>query len=169
MKPQYFIYIVLEAVVIALAVFFALNAERNHVATNIFVPENDVTLSQDTYLKDDDISLPKGTVITPLYVANDDVIFRVEGVDSRLQLSVDYFEEKDELIELYKQNREAAEAEQNNITSRAVMIAAGVFAVYTLLSAIVTWIFRERGITIIFHRIWLGITILLLAFMLINL
>ena len=104
MKKRYVVYVIIEALLVALAVYMINVLNRLPVADSMASIGYDITLSKDAYIEDAGITLSKGTTVKPTVIANaNKVTFYADEYDGRLSLDVEYFVEKEDLIKLYEQ------------------------------------------------------------------
>ena len=169
MKIRYVIYVILEALLVALMVYMINVINRQPVAENMVSIDYDITLSKDAYIEDADITLAKGTTVTPTFIANaNEVTFYVDEYDGRLSLDVEYFVEKEDLIKLYEQRTSEAKKLKKDRVEKDILFSAIVFVIYLFISSVLTWIFREKAPTLYVHRVIAIILIAGAVFMFIN-
>ena len=169
MKIRYVIYVILEALLVALAVYMINVIYRMPVADSMASIGYDITLSKDAYIEDADITLAKGTTVNPTVIANaNEVTFYVDEFDGRLSLDVEYFVEKEDLIKLYEQRTSEAQKLKKDRVEKDILFSVITFVIYLFIASVLTWIFREKVPTLYVHRVLTAILIAGTAFMYIN-
>lgn len=169
MKKRYVVYIILEALLVALTVYMFNVINRVPVADDVASINYDITLSKDAYIKDADITLPKGTTVKPTFIVEGGKVhFYVDDYDSRLSLDAEYFVEKEDLIKLYEQQTAEAKKLKKEKSEKEILFSAVAFVVYLFISSALTWIFREKTPTLYVHRVIAIILIAGAVFMFIN-
>ena len=169
MKKRYVVYVILETLLVASIIYMFSVINRPHVAVSIASIGYDITLSKDAYIEDADITLAKGTTVTPTFIANaNEVTFYVDEYDGRLSLDVEYFVEKEDLIKLYEQRTSEAKKLKKDRVEKDILFSAIVFVIYLFISSVLTWIFREKAPTLYVHRVIAIILIAGAVFMFIN-
>lgn len=169
MKIRYVIYVILEALLVALMVYMINVINRQPVAENMVSIDYDITLSKDAYIEAADITLSKGTTVNPTVIVNaNEVTFYVDEYDGRLSLDVEYFVEKEDLIKLYEQRTSEAKKLKKDREEKDILFSAIVFVIYLFISSVLTWIFREKAPTLYVHRVIAIILIAGAVFMFIN-
>ena len=95
MKKRYVVYVIIEALLVALAVYMINVLNRLPVADSMASIGYDITLIKDAYIEDAGITLSKGTTVKPTVIVNaNKVTFYADEYDGRLSLDVEYFVEK---------------------------------------------------------------------------
>ena len=169
MKKRYVVYVILEALLVALAVYMINVIYRMPVADSMASIGYDITLSKDAYIEDADITLAKGTTVNPTVIANaNEVTFYVDEFDGRLSLDVEYFVEKEDLIKLYEQRTSEAQKLKKDRVEKDILFSVITFVIYLFIASVLTWIFREKVPTLYVHRVLTAILIAGTAFMYIN-
>ena len=161
MKKRYVVYIILEALIVASLVYMFGVINRLPVADSIASINHDITLSKDAYISDAGITLAKGTTVEPTVITNArKVTFYTDGYDGRLSLDVEYFVEKEDLINLYEQQTSKSKELKKDMQEKDLLFSAVGFVICLLVSSSITWLFRERAHTLAVHRV---ITAILIA------
>ncbi|MDY6340418.1 MAG: hypothetical protein SPL61_12565 [Saccharofermentans sp.] len=169
MKKRYVVYIILEALIVASLVYMFGVINRLPVADSIASINHDITLSKDAYISDAGITLAKGTTVKPTVIVNaKEVTFYTDGYDGRLSLDVEYFVEKEDLINLYEQQTSKSKDLKKDMQEKDLLFSAVGFVVYLLVSFSITWLFRERAHTLAVHRVITVFLIVAAVFMHIN-
>ena len=154
MKKRYVVYVILEALLVALAVYMINVIYRVQVADSMASIGYDITLSKDAYIEDAGITLSKGTNVKPTVIVNaNEVTFYVDEYDGRLSLDVEYFVEKEDLIKLYEQQTSEAKKLKKDRTEKDILFSAIAFVVYLFIASALTWILREKAFTLAVHRV----------------
>lgn len=135
----------------------------NHlpVADSIASINHDITLSNDAYISDAGITLAKGTTVKPTVISNArEVFFYTDEYNGRLSLDVEYFVEKEELINLYEQQTSKSKDLKKDMQEKDLLFSAVGFVICLVVASAITWVFRERAHTLAVHRV---ITAILIA------
>lgn len=161
MKKRYVVYVVLEALLVALAVYMINVIYRVPVADSMASIGYDITLSKDAYIEDAGITLSKGTNVKPTVIVNaNEVTFYVDEYDGRLSLDVEYFVEKEDLIKLYEQQTSEAKKLKKDRVEKDILFSAIAFVVYLFIASAITWICRDGAYVLVVHRV---LAVLLIA------
>lgn len=169
MKKRYVVYIILEALLVASLVYMFSVINHLPVADSIASINHDITLSKDAYISDAGITLAKGTTVKPTVISNArEVFFYTDEYNGRLSLDVEYFVEKEELINLYEQQTSKSKDLKKDMQEKDLLFSAVGFVICLLISFSITWLFRERAHTLAVHRVITAILIAGAVFMHIN-
>ena len=169
MKKRCVVYVIFEALLVALAVYMINVLNRLPVADSMASIGYDITLSKDAYIEDAGITLSKGTTVKPTVIVNaNKVTFYADEYDGRLSLDVEYFVEKEDLIKLYEQRTSEAQKLKKDRVEKDILFSVITFVIYLFIASVLTWIFREKAPTLYVHRVLTAILIAGTAFMYIN-
>lgn len=169
MKKRYVVYVVLEALLVALAVYMINVLNRLPVADSMASIGYDITLSKDAYIEDAGITLSKGTTVKPTVIVNaNEVTFYADEYDGRISLDVEYFVEKEDLIKLYEQQISEAKKLKKDRTEKDILFSAIAFVVYLFIASALTWICRDEAYVLVVHRVLAVLLIACAVFLAIN-
>ena len=169
MKERYVVYVILEALLVALAVYMINVIYRVPVADSMASIGYDITLSKDAYIEDAGITLSKGTTVKPTVIVNaNKVTFYADEYDGRLSLDVEYFVEKEDLIKLYEQQTSEAKKLKKDRTEKDILFSAIAFVVCLFIASAITWICREGVYVLVVHRVLAALLIACAVFLAIN-
>ena len=169
MKKRYIFYVIIEALIIAVSVYLFAYINRAHLSVEIASIDYDLTLNEDVYFGDESITLHKGTVISPSFInSNNAVCFYVDDYPHRLFLDAKYFEENEKLSKSFELHLVETNKHLKEITQKNILISICAFVVYLLIASIITWLFREKAFTLVFHRILSALLLAGALFILIN-
>lgn len=154
MKMKYIFYIFLEALIIAVTAYFFAYIYRPHLSVETASIDYDLTLNEDVSFSGESVTLYKGTVISPMTInSNNKVCFYVDECPHRLYLDAEYFVEYEELCKSFDSYLLETNKHIEEITQKNIMISICVFVVYLMIASAITWLFREKALTLVIHRV----------------
>lgn len=169
MEKKYVIYVLFEALIIAVSAYLFAYINRPHLSAETASIDYSLTLNEDVSFSGEPITLYKGTVISPMTInSNNEVCFYVDECPHRLYLDAKYFVEYEKLNKSFDSYLIETNKHIKEITEKNILISICVFAVYLMIASAITWLFREKAFTLAIHRVLSVLFIVAALFILIN-
>ncbi|MBR4948697.1 MAG: hypothetical protein IKZ29_09065 [Clostridiales bacterium] len=158
-KIVVYIIVVLEAVGILVLNISAGKKKADHCGAAIEVPVGmQLTLKQEYSITNGNssVDIQEGTIIVPGSIRNNEVSFIHEESQTKLNVSWDYFNEKDQLIKLKNEAEQRKLDQQKKYIKRGVLLGVIECSCWIIISCVLSLIcIRKQLFTllIIFHCI----------------